>query len=794
MNPLPSAVTVHRKRGKQGFDAGKPIHSRALRQEDMKRVASLRRYELRHWGRLLLALAAWLVATAPVLADDQQAAPQELPEVTVIGSSPVSGTGIPINLYPGNVQTISSRNTSAGTSTVSDALNAAVGSVNVNDTQGNPFQMDLDYRGYTASPVLGTPQGLSVYVDGMRVNEPFGDVVSWDLIPQIAVANVTVIPGTNPVYGLNTLGGALAINTKSGFAYPGASVSLGTGSFERRTVDAEYGGHQENTDFYVAGSFFDDHGWAKFNPSVVRQFFAKLGFQDAKTDLDFSVQCVNDYLAGNQLVPHSMIEDATQGYSHPDYASTRNLVANLTGKRQWDAANSLEGNVYFRDIHRQMFNSNINDPVVAGSPDQVAVCTSLYGEPCAGNIETGYSQDVYGLKLQYSNQGTLLGTRQYFSAGLDSEYATVDFSQASQYAMVDANAATLGIGAFTPQSNIESHNTTTGVYATDTLVLDPRWSLTLSARYDNSAIDLSGTSVDIFGDRVAVSGDHSYQRLNPAIGGTFALTPGATLFANYAQGFRTPSAIELACADPAHPCAGVPSAFSSDPGLKGVLAKSIEVGGRGQFGAGFGWRIAGFHSDLANDILFNQSTLTTGYFSNVGKTRREGVEMALDGKLAPFDFVIATTLLNATYQSSFDVADTANAGSTCPGSACVPVQPGDRIPGIPQLIAKFKLGYQLTSKVRLDTLVQAQGSSYARGDENNLATFGTIPGFCTVKLGFTQRINDTFEINAGVSNLFNRLYANFGMLSNNDLRGGIAENFWAVGQPRTFFLGLRAFL
>ena len=82
--------------------------------------------------------------------------------------------------------------------------------------QSNPFQADINYRGYTASPLLGTPQGLSVYMDGVRLNQPFGDVVSWDLIPRLAIASTTLMPGSNPLFGLNTLGGALAIQTKDG--------------------------------------------------------------------------------------------------------------------------------------------------------------------------------------------------------------------------------------------------------------------------------------------------------------------------------------------------------------------------------------------------------------------------------------------------------------------------------------------------------------------------------------------------------------------------------------------------
>jgi outer membrane receptor protein involved in Fe transport len=751
-------------------------------------------------ARILWALVA--LACAPALADTPQAAPQELSEVKVIGPSPVPGSGIPIDQYPGNAQTISARAISGGTATASEALNAAVGSVNLNDTQGNPFQMDLNYRGFAASPVLGTPQGLSVYVDGMRVNEPFGDVVSWDLIPQVAIANITVIPGTNPVYGLNSLGGALAINTKSGFAFPGTSVNVGFGSFERRSVDAQTGGHQENTDYYLAASTYDERGWAHFNPSRVRQLFSKLGYQDERVDLDFSVQYVDDVLAGNQLVAQSMLANAAQGYSHPDTTATSNLVLNLTGHVETDPNGSLEGNGYYRHIARAILNSNINDPVTAGAPDQLASCVATYGEACASNILSQYTQDIYGLSLQLSRQGELAGGRQYVSAGISAETASTSFVQTGQDAIIDATLGTVGIDGFAPQSNIGARSTIGGIYATDTWAFTRRASLTASLRYDHSAVSLTGVSVDGNGALVNVAGNHGYGRANPALGGTFLLSPQASLFANLAQGFRTPSAIELACADPVHPCAGVPNAFSSDPNLKGIVARGWELGGRGHSGdddRGLRWRASAFYTNLDNDILFNQSSLTTGYYSNVGQTRREGLELWLGTRLSPLDAEISATRLNATYQSSFLVADSANPGAACPVASCVPVQPGDRIPGIPPLIGKLHLSVRCAPGTQIDMLWLAQAATYARGDENNLPAVGTIPGFDTVKLGFTWDLGGAAgssssgggQLYGGVSNVFNRSYASFGMLAANDLKGGVAENFWAVGQPRALYLGLR---
>jgi iron complex outermembrane receptor protein len=175
--------------------------------------------------------------TMSAFAAESPTVPFELPEIAVIATTPVGGTGITEDQYPGNVQIINLKDMPANARSLPEVLDQAVGSATINNTQGNPYVVDLNYRGFTASPVLGTPQGVSVFLDGMRVNEPFGDIVSWDLIPQIAIANVTMVPGSNPVFGLNTLGGAVAINTKSGFAFPGGDAKVTLGSFGRRSLD-----------------------------------------------------------------------------------------------------------------------------------------------------------------------------------------------------------------------------------------------------------------------------------------------------------------------------------------------------------------------------------------------------------------------------------------------------------------------------------------------------------------------------------------------------------------------------
>ena len=227
-----------------------------------------------------LLSALMLACTAAVA---QVSVTVDLPRVEVIAISPLAGLGVPKDQVPANVQTTTAADIERrGALDLTSQLLRTLGSVSINETQGNPFQPDLNFRGFSASPLLGMPQGLSVYLDGMRMNQPFGDVVSWDLIPRAAIANVTLMPGSNPMFGLNTLGGALAVQTKDGRNNPGSSVQITGGSKQRAAAEFETGGSQPGgVNWFVTGNRFHEKGWRAASPSDVSQLFAKLGGKQA---------------------------------------------------------------------------------------------------------------------------------------------------------------------------------------------------------------------------------------------------------------------------------------------------------------------------------------------------------------------------------------------------------------------------------------------------------------------------------------------------------------------------------
>jgi outer membrane receptor protein involved in Fe transport len=274
---------------------------------------------------------------------------------------PLPGLGLTKEEIPGNVQSISAKEIKeAHALSITDLMNRKLQSVTVNDYQGNPFQMDVQYRGFTAGPQIGTPQGLSVFIDGIRVNEPFGDVVNWDMLPMNALASVDVFPGSNPIFGLNTLGGAFALKTKDGFNNAGADVDILTGSFGRKQLQLEGGWNNGEFALFGAGNFFLEDGWRQNSPSRVNQGFAKASYRGDKLDLSLSTLLVQTKLTGNGLLPSEMYaQDPTSIFTGPDKTTNNLAQFQLSGAFQATETFSITGQVYRRNSRRHQVGADV---------------------------------------------------------------------------------------------------------------------------------------------------------------------------------------------------------------------------------------------------------------------------------------------------------------------------------------------------------------------------------------------------------------------------------------------------
>jgi outer membrane receptor protein involved in Fe transport len=713
---------------------------------------------------------------------------EELPEIVVVGTTPVPSLGMPLKKVPGNVQ-------SAGKETINqhepldlpDFMNRTLSSVTINEVQMNPFQPDVTYRGFMASPLLGTPIGLSVYEDGVRINEPFGDIVNWDLIPRSAIAGIDLIPGSNPLFGLNTLGGALSVRTKSGLSDPGTRMEAYGGTFGRKAFEFEHGGSHDMFDWFVTGNIAEDDGWRPHSDSEIRQLFAKVGWVNESTDLHVSYTFADNLMKGVGPTPESFLNiDRHAFYTAPDNTKNKLNFINLTGSHQMTSDWELAGNIYFRSNTTDTFNSNTGPNCAIFF--NLEECLDVNGNlvPAGQNTITSTVQNGAGLTLEASYKGKLFQRENQFTIGTSYDYGHSRFTQSEQPAALTAtfDAVTVPNGPFVQSTNVVATNDYLGIFATDTFSLTPWWHITASARWNRADVQLS----DQLG--TALNGDHKFERLNPAAGFTidlmqlFALSSPVkelTFYANYSEGMRAPTPIELTCSNPSAPCS-LPNSSVSDPSLQPVVARTWETGVREKLSNLLSWNFTVYHTELNNDILFVTppgGSLSSGYFQNVGNTVREGVEFALQGKKGPLQWYANYSFVRATYENQLMLENAVGPEE---------VRPGDHIPGIPEHRINAGGEYEVLQGWFLGGGLQYVSSQFVRGDDSN--HLPQVSSYVVVNLNTRYKIGKHVELFAMATNVFNQQYETSGQVNTNFFNGQ-NERFLSPGAPISAWAGMR---
>jgi outer membrane receptor protein involved in Fe transport len=784
---------------------------------------------------VLACLLAASAVPATALGQTAQAASSQAPTVTetvvVIEKTPLPGTLVPADQLPSPVQTATGRDLrDAGVVDVSSFLNARLGSVHVNETQGNPFQVDVNYRGYTASPLLGTPQGISVYLDGVRMNQPFGDVVSWDLIPRSAIASLALMSGSNPVFGLNTLGGALSMQTKDGWSSPGTSVQATYGRSMRRALEFEHGGSRAGGfSWFATGQAFAEDGWRDASPTDLDQLFGKVAWRRANTDVSLSVAGVDDELTGNGLQEWRLLEhDYRSVYTKPDVTKNRSALVNLSAQRRASATVTLSGTAYYRHLRTRTLNGDLNDDALdqslyqPGSAERAALAAAGYtGVPasgataentpfpfwrCLGNVLLGDEpgekcngmlnrsrtrQHNAGIAGQMTWLDSPQGGRHQLTIGAAFDHSDVRFGQSSELGYLTPDRGVTGTGAFADgvtggevdgdpfdtRVDLDGQTTTSSVYATDTWRVGARTHVTASGRYNRTVVS-NRDRIRPGGEEGSLDGDHVFARFNPAVGFAFRASDHLGAYGNYGESSRAATSIELGCADPDTPCK-LPNAMAGDPPLEQVVSRTWEAGVRGAPARGVNWTAGWFDAANRNDILFVASTRTGfGYFTNVGETRRRGVELNLNARVGAVSFGGAYTWLDATYQTAETVDGTGNSSNDearagLPGvDGTIDIEPGDRIPLIPRHIVKAYADARLTTRLAVDVNVLGVSSAFARGNENNqhqpdgiyYVGNGTTPGYAVLNLGLRYELRPRWQLVAQIDNLLDRAYETGGQL------------------------------
>lgn len=527
----------------------------------------------------------------------------------IVTVTPVGGTtGLSKERIPYNIQSAFSDDIESMQSLhLADFLNRSMGSVSINDAQNNPLQPDISYRGFTASPLLGLAQGLAVYQNGVRINEPLGDTVNWDLLPETAVHSLHLVGGANPLFGLNTLGGALSVKMKDGLNSPGHHLALKAGSFGRAIVSAESGGSGNGFAWYGNVHHFNEDGWRDASPSDAANFYGSLGWKDERSSVNLNGQYGVSDLTGNGAVPVELLQtDRDAIFTAPDITENSMYMLSLDGSHRLTGDIVLSGNVFHRRNETDSFNGDGSEFAVCRLGGSDALLEGLEGDDLeeltldledvcdgqfasAGELETFLNNTAVGmggdadykiddLTADLSGTGVLSGsainntsTRVQRSSGSDVQlgFSNDLFSRANQLIVgaawfrgessfnsvlelanfdpVSRSTAGLGTGTFVDDAatSIKTDTATWSLYLTNTIDLSESWSLTMSGRFNYTETELKDQS----GERPELNGKHKFSRFNPAVGLTYQFNTDLNLYGGYSESSRAPTPVELACND-----------------------------------------------------------------------------------------------------------------------------------------------------------------------------------------------------------------------------------------------------
>jgi outer membrane receptor protein involved in Fe transport len=735
--------------------------------------------------------------------------------------TPTPGSGIDVDKVPASVNVVGPAQIQRTDSlNIAVALEQQVPGIVVSDVTGNPFQPDIQFRGFVASPIAGTPQGLAVYQNGVRINEAFGDMVNWDLIPTAAIRSVAVVTN-NPAFGLNALGGAINVQMKNGFNYQGAAIDTMGGSFGRIQSSAQWGKQIDNFAVYGALEGLHDSGFRNFSESRVRRFYGDVGYRNDISEFHLNMGVADNKFGATATVPVQLLQNywgAT--YTTPQTSANRVGYLNLTGKVEATPTWTIEGAAHVRVFQQKAVDGNPTATQPCAAPNEALLCFNGDDVPANGlngtQLANPFAPDAVlgqidrtttrstttGMSLQGTNTDQLFGHNNQFVVGTSFDSSVTRFGAGAELGTIGSNYVVSGSGIFLGPSgdpiaigpvSLRATNRYTGLYALDTFDVTDAFSITGGGRFNLARIQLE----DQIG--TALNGDHTFSRFNPIIGGTYKITSGLTAYAGYSEANRAPTPLELACADPARPCI-IAAFLVSDPPLKQVVSRTVEAGLRGSKDLNIGtlgWKLGVFRAQNQDDILAIPSPELQGfgYFQNVGSTRRQGIEAQVNLTSKTLQLYASYALVDARFLDALQV------GSNSPfadANGNVQILPGNRIPGIPRNLNNAGFDYSITDAFKVGGDALFVGSQYFVGDDSNQAQ--RLPSYAVFNLHTSYQINKTFQIYARADNIFDSRYATYGTFFDtsavpNFANGGAPftdPRSVSPARPRAFYAGLRA--
>jgi iron complex outermembrane receptor protein len=758
-------------------------------------------------SRHLLSAAVLLAVPGSALGQ----APAALPEISVVATTPVggigSGRGIDRDNVPGTVETVTARDFEREAEfTPLKTLQQRTPGVSLNNVQGNENFQDLRYRGFAASPLQGTPQGIAVYQNGVRINEAFGDTVNWDFIPPVAINRIDFF-GSNPVFGLNALGGAANIEMKNGFTWQGFESQVQGGSYGRIGGSMQYGVQSDGWGLYVAGDGVRESGWRYQSPSEIKRFYGDVGYRGSDSEFHLIGAVAENSFGVVGPTPVDLLRlDERSIYTWPQ--TTRNAMSLIavTGRVDLTPTWTLAGNAYLRQFEQRHVDGNDADlercPASSSFGGRLCLEDDAFGTPPGGKTRafrdqfaiigptgaslpytpgvhygtidrTRISATTYGGSLQATSTDTLFGHSNTFIIGGSVDHADYTFGSTSQLGVIfpslfvgpDPNVPGTGTGPIRTFGNLgyapvdlKGSNTYLGLFGTDTFDVTDRLALTAGFRLNNVSIetrDTSGTAPDL-------NGRHEFTRLNPLVGLTYKLTPELTAYGSYAESNRAPTPLELSCSDPNRPCL-LEHALVADPPLKQVVSHTYEAGLRATvpsfYDGTLRLKAGAFRIETENDIIALASTIQgRGYYANVPQTLRQGAEFSAEYVTERWQAYGSYSFIDATFRFSGIVASPNNPFADDDGN--ILIRSGNRLPLVPRHQAKAGFEYAVTPQWKVATELAAFSSQVFVGDESNQNRL--LPGYWVVNLRTSYQVNQHLQVFGLVNNLFDRRFATYG--------------------------------
>jgi iron complex outermembrane receptor protein len=784
--------------------------------------------------RLIVASVASLPAAALAQATDD---PQnQRQEIIVIGTTPLPGSNLEIGKVPGSVQTLSANDIGQNHSiSILGTLSQRIPGLALSDSQGNATFEDVHYRGFAASPLQGTPQGIAVYQNGVRLNEAFGDTVNWDLIPDVAIDKLS-ISSNNPAFGLNAIGGALNMVMKNGFTFEGLEAEIEGGSYGHVNGSAQYGVKWGNWSFYAAAEAFRDGSYRRFSSSDIERLYTDIGFNGDLSEFHLIAAIGRSDLGVVGSTPLDLTNQSISAvYTSPQTTRNETGLLQLSGTVNLTDNLSVQTNIYGRYLGQKHIDGNDGNFESCGTrssfPDKLCLESAGFG---AGSSAAFFDQFVirdaggqtipfvdvpYGTidrtstniatvggALQVTYDAPLLGHGSNLVFGFSIDHSDIRFASNSTLGYINP-ALQVGLNAALPGSGAIIHtagdvgyapvalDATTdyyGIYGAETFDITPDLSATVGLRIN--IID-TGTR-DNTGSAPELNADHSFAHASPQAGLTYRLGGGVSAYGGYSQSNRAPTSLELDCANRNKPCL-LENSLVSDPQLKQVVADNYEIGLRGteDIDTGqIGWTFGLYRNESRNDIIALASTIMgRGYYTNVPETLRQGVELSGRYHQGPLTAYANYSYVAATFQFTGMLSSPNNPRANAVGN--ITVHPGDTIPGIPSHQLKIGADYQITPAWSIGGDIEYFGSQHLIGDYSNQNARLT-PYFLT-NIRSSYQISDSVQLFARINNLFDRRYASFGSYFDT---GGVGQPITdhltdprsiTIGQPISFFGGIK---